>query len=156
MLRNSPRYARRASRRLQAHDCTYARDAFAMWAMGSKRANAVCQLWTPAAAQRGLTSRSKNLAIARLAAVCASTTSGLLFIRLISESGVRPGLSLTSAWNEYKAPLSTRNCCALHLNKKLWNKRAAFGLGAFLKTPPLARQAAGAIKGIPMGHWPID
>ena len=54
---------------------------------------------------------------------------------LIVDSGLRPGLSLTSAWNDYKEEASTRICWASTLNRKLWSKRAALGLGALWKMP---------------------
>src|SRR5260221_5936898 len=54
---------------------------------------------------------------------------------LIVDSGRRPAFSFTSAWNEHKAQASIRTCWASTLNRKLWNKRAALGLGALWKTP---------------------
>jgi len=40
--------------------------------------------------------------------LCASIATGSVFMSLIVDSGLRPGFSFTSAWNEHKAEASTR------------------------------------------------
>src|SRR5215831_2789788 len=71
---------------------------------------------------------------ALMSSLCASIASESLFISLMVESGLRPAFSFTSLWNEHMPEASTRLCCASMLNRKLWNRRAALGLDAVLKT----------------------
>src|SRR5262249_19610093 len=63
-----------------------------------------------------------------------STAAGSSFIFLISPNGFRPGLSLACGCNERNPPKSIESCCACGEKQKLWNSRAAFGLGAFLNS----------------------
>jgi len=71
---------------------------------------------------------------ALMSSLCASIASGSLFISLMVENGLRPAFSFTSLWNEHMPKASIRPCCTSTLNRKLWNRRAALGLGAALKT----------------------
>ena len=60
--------------------------------------------------------------ISSVAASCATGSDGN---SLICDSGVSPGLSFTSGWNERRPATSTRYCWVSRENKKLMNSRAA-------------------------------
>src|SRR5258705_10270565 len=67
---------------------------------------------------------------ALMSSLCACTWAGSAFNNFKLDSGTCPPFSLTCAWNERWAKVSTSNCWASAPKKKLWNSRAAFGLGA--------------------------
>src|SRR5260221_522083 len=66
-----------------------------------------------------------------------SCSSGSALSSLIAASGVRPGFSPPSGWNERNPPASLMSCCPSREKTKLMNSRAALGCGAAFITAAL-------------------
>src|SRR2546423_10200566 len=72
--------------------------------------------------------------LALIASAWVRIAAGSSFMNLMSASGRRPGLGLAWRCGTYRALRSTSACWPSREHIQFWNSRAAFGLGAALKT----------------------